>query len=318
MSKHRDIIDLNPKLSDFRKEVLQSLLESPKKISPKFFYDDIGSRLFEEITNLKEYYPTRSELEILENRCSEISEFIGPGALVIELGGGNGMKGSKLLKCLIEPDGYVLVDISHDSLTSAVDRLTDEYPYVDIRAIWADYTDPKVMGNLDLPGRKALVFLGSTIGNMEPEEALAFLSGCRAILSDGETMTIGVDLKKEIGKLELAYNDSSGITADFNLNLLNRINRVFATSIDTSTFKHIAFYNSEKGRIEMHLQSLDDQAFSLDGNRIFFHAGETIHTENSYKYSITEFTALLLSSGFSSISNWTDSQKNYALFAARA
>lgn len=318
MSEDRNIIDLHPRMADFRKEVLQGLLESPKRISPKFFYDENGSKLFDEITRLDEYYPTRSELEILETRCPEITEFIGSNALVIELGGGNGMKGSKLLKCLDEPDGYVLVDISRDSLSAAVDRLTGEFPDFYIRAIWADYTDPGVMDGLDLPGRKALVFLGSTIGNMEPEDAMAFISGCRALLSEGETFIIGVDLKKDVHELELAYNDRKGITAEFNLNLLKRINLEFNTAIDTSSFKHVAFYNREKGRIEMHLQSLSDQAYSLDGKRIFFHAGETIHTENSYKYSIPEFTALLLGSGFSIIRNWTDSRKNYALFSARA
>lgn len=317
MNENENILDLKPKISDFRKEVVETLLENPKRIYPKFFYDDNGSRLFDEITRLEEYYPTRSELEILDTKCPEITEFIGEKALVIELGGGNGLKGSKLLKCLKDPQGYVLVDISRDSLSIAMERLKHQFQDVDIMAVWADYTDPAVMKNLNFQGRKSLVFLGSTIGNMEPAEARDFLASCRVILTSGETFTIGVDLKKDVAKLEKAYNDSKGVTARFNLNLLNRINDEFGTSIDISSFRHVAFYNTEKGRIEMHLESLRDQEFDLDGVRISLQKGELIHTENSYKYSIPEFTGILEDSGFSSVVNWTDSHGNYALFSAR-
>ena len=317
MNRSNDIMDLKPRIAVFRTDVVQTLSENPKRIHPKFFYDDRGSRLFDEITKLDEYYPTRAELEILETRCSEISSFIGSRATILELGGGNGMKGARLLRCLDNPDSYVLVDISRDSLEIAVQRLQSEFQKVNIRAVWADYTDTDVMGNLNFPGRKSIVFLGSTIGNMEPGNARKFLLGCRNLLTEGEGLTIGVDLKKDRGTLERAYDDSKGVTAEFNLNLINRINQEFGTSLETSSFKHVAFYNEDEGRIEMHLESLKDQEFFLDGVKIQLKRGERIHTENSYKYSIEEFTRALSDSGFSEVVNWTDSRGNYALFSAR-
>lgn len=316
MNDASDIIDLNPRMADFRTEVVQTLSENPKRILPKFFYDDRGSRLFDEITRLEEYYPTRSEIEILETKCREISSFVGTEATVLELGGGNGMKGSKLLKCLEKPVSYVLVDISKDSLEIAVDRLKSEHEGVDIRAVWADYTDPEVMKDLNFPGRKSIVFLGSTIGNMEPENAVNFLHSCRDLLAEGEKLTVGVDLKKESHTLESAYNDSRGVTAEFNLNLINRINQVFGTELDPADFRHIAFYNEEKGRIEMHLESQKDQEFVLDGVTIRLAKGEKIHTENSYKYSVEEFTHILRETGFPDVVHWTDSGGNFALFSA--
>ncbi len=318
MNNSEDIIDLNPKMSDFRSEVIQTLSGKPKRIMPKFFYDDRGSRLFDEITRLEEYYPTRSELEILETKCSEISRFIGPGAVVLELGGGNGMKGSMLLNCLERPEAYVLVDISKDSLEIAVERLRSTRDGVDVRAVWADYTDPDVMKGLNFQGRKSIVFLGSTIGNMEPDKARHFLQGCRSLLTEGEGLTIGVDLKKDRNTLEKAYNDSRGVTAEFNLNLINRINQEFGTDIDPAGFRHVAFYNGERGRIEMHLESLEEQEFELDGVKITLVQGERIHTENSYKYSVEEFTTVLENTGFRDVANWTDSGGNFALFSARA
>lgn len=317
MSDVEGILDLKPKIADFRAEVLRSLQETPKKIKPKFFYDDRGSRLFDEITELEEYYPTRSEMNILETRCSDISHFIGPGATVVELGGGNGTKGSKILNCLDKPASYVLVDISRDSLEMAVQLLKSEHGKVNVRAVWADYTDTEVMQSLDFQGRKSIVFLGSTIGNMEPENARNFLLTCRNLLTEGEGMTIGVDLKKDRHILERAYNDSKGVTAEFNLNLINRINQEFGTQLKISDFAHLSFYDEEKGRIEMHLKSLRDQEFNLNGVNISLKKDETIHTENSYKYSIEEFTGLLQEIGFSQVVNWTDSGNNYALFSAR-
>ncbi len=317
MNNSRDILDLKPKIAVFRTEVKETLSENPKRIRPKFFYDDRGSRLFDEITKLQEYYPTRAELEIIDTRCSEISRFIGPNAVILELGGGNGMKGAKLLKCLDNPDAYVLVDISRDSLEIAVQRLKSEFNGVSIKAVWADYSDPEVMESLHFPGRKSIVFLGSTIGNMEPLNARKFLQGCRNLLTNGENLTVGVDLKKDIKVLEDAYNDSKGITAEFNLNLINRINEEFGTSLDVSSFRHVAFYNSEMGRIEMHLESLKDQQFVLDDQSVDLKKGERIHTENSYKYSIEQFTEILRESGFSEVVYWTDSRGNYALFSAR-
>ena len=317
MNENSEIVDLKPRISDFKTEIIESLSADPKKISPKFFYDENGSRLFDQITQLEEYYPTRSEIEILDTKCREIATFIGEGTTVIELGGGNGTKGSKLLTCLIRPSSYVMVDISMESLSIAKKMLSSKFPDVQIKAVWADYTKSEVMEKLDLAGNKAIVFLGSTIGNMEPAEARSFIESCRSILAEGESLTVGVDLKKDKVTLEKAYNDSLGITAQFNLNLLRRINMQFGQTIDESAFRHVAFYNVEKGRIEMHLESTKNQKILLDGKEIEFLKGETIHTENSYKYSIEEFTGLLREAGFSKVVKWTDSKGNYALFAAR-
>lgn len=317
MSDGSEILDLKPIISNFRTEVPRTLLENPKHISPKFFYDDEGSRLFDEITRLDEYYPTRSEMEILESECGRISEFIGKDALVIELGGGNGDKGLKLLRCLSGTEGYVFVDISKDSLNIARDRMTDAFPDVNVRAVWADYTENEVMERLDFPGKKTIVFLGSTIGNMEPDAAKDFLTSCRKILSPGEKLLVGVDLKKDRSKIELAYNDPGGVTARFNLNLISRINREFGTGMDVSSFSHLAFYNDEKGRIEMHLKCLRSQKIFLDGKEIEFSAGETIHTENSYKYSREDLFSMLRKAGFPEVGCWTDSQGNFGLFSAK-
>lgn len=318
MDNNTEIIDLKPEVSDFRTEVLSGLLKQPKGTHPKFLYDEKGSNLFDQITELDEYYPTRSEIEILRTQGPGIAEYIGEGSQVIELGGGNGTKGSILLRSLKAPSGYTLVDISMDALELAVRNISSNYPDLEVRGICADYSSYEVMAHLGIPGRKSIVFLGSTIGNMEPEEASRFLAICRKIMSRGDTLTIGVDLKKDIGKLERAYNDSRGVTAQFNENLIERINRIFGCSIGRDAFRHMAFYNREKGRIEMHLESTRDQEITLDGVQVKFLKGETIHTENSYKYSLRDFRNMLEESGLEEVVHWTDSGGNFALFSARA
>ena len=312
------IIDLKPKLSDFRTEVLQGLLKDPKESHPKFLYDERGSSLFDRITGLEEYYPTRSEIEILEKHGPGIADYIGERSTIIELGGGNGSKGTILLRSVKSPVEYILVDISREALELAVKNISSAYPELEVKGVCADYTNYDVMAGLGINGRKSIVFLGSTIGNMEPEEASKFIGNCRKIMSHEDTLTIGVDLKKDIGKLERAYNDSSGITAEFNENLIERINRTFGCSIDRAAFRHHAFYNEKKGRIEMHLESTKDQIISLDGVAVKFRKGETIHTENSYKYSLDDFRKKLEEAGLESVVYWTDSGANFALFSAKA
>ncbi len=316
MQESDEIVDMKPKLSDFREEAVLGLLSVPKNISPKFFYDDEGSRIFDEITQLPEYYLTRAELEILETRRNDIGRAIGEDATVVELGSGNGKKGLMLLKGFIRPRELIFVDISIEALRNAVKLVHTYFPYIAVKGICADYTSTDVMGQMNIPGRKGIVFLGSTIGNMEPEEAKGFISGCRKLLSEGETLTIGVDLKKDKETLERAYNDSKGVTARFNLNLISRINRELGAGIPGDAFVHRAFYNESRGRIEMHLQSTKKQTFYIAGNKINFEKGETIHTENSYKYSIDEFSGMLRDSGFNQIEFWQDSEQRYALFTA--
>ena len=318
MGNNMEIIDLKPKLSDFRTEVLQGLLRDPKETHPKFLYDERGSGLFDQITGLEEYYPTRSEIEILEKQGKSIAEYLGENSLFVELGGGNGTKGSLLLKWIKSPRGYILVDISMDALKLAVRNISAGHPGLEVKGICADYTDYDVLANLGVAGKKGIVFLGSTIGNMEPDEAQRFIANCRKIMSGGDTLTIGVDLKKDAGKLERAYNDSRGITAEFNGNLIERINRIFGCNIEKSDFTHRAFYNEKKGRIEMHLESTRDQILVLDGISVKFRKGETIHTENSYKYSLDDFSSMLEGAGFNDVVHWTDSGSNFALFSATA
>ncbi len=318
MSNNTEIIDTKPIVSDFRTEILQGLQENPKKTHPKFLYDEKGSNLFDQITDLEEYYPTRSEIEILEKQGSNIAEYMGKDSFIVELGGGNGTKGSILMRSIKAPRGYILVDISRDALELAVKNISTNYPDVEVKGICADYTHTEVMENLEIPGRKSIIFLGSTIGNMEPHEAQQFIENCRKVMSNADTLTIGVDLKKDTGKLEKAYNDSKGVTAEFNENLIKRINQAFGCCIEKSAFRHKAFYNVEKGRIEMHLESTRDQEIVLDGVSIKFRKGETIHTENSYKYSLDDFRNMFEKAGLGNIVHWTDSGGNFALFSATA
>ncbi len=318
MQNSYEIIDLKPRLSDFKKDVINGLLSENKWISPKFFYDRTGSELFEEITKLDEYYPTRAELEILKDKASEIGEVIGKDVSLTEFGSGNGKKSVLLAKCLTNPREVILVDISMDALKDALKRFGMECPNIPAKAVCADYTAIDVMSSIKMAGRKAIVFLGSTIGNMEPADQRSFIAGCRKILSDGETFTIGADLKKNPEVIERAYNDSKGITAMFNLNLIARINLEFGTNIPPDAFRHYAFYNSNEGRVEMHLISTRDQSYNVGGITIRFREGESIHTENSYKFSISELKAMLREAGFSETSVWKDSRDLYALITAVA
>jgi dimethylhistidine N-methyltransferase len=313
-----EIIDLKPQASDFRKEVLEGLLSEHKSISPKFFYDRTGSELFEEITKLDEYYPTRAEMEILTDKASEIGKAIGEGVSLTELGSGNGKKSVLLAKALHNPKEAILVDISMDALKAAMKRLMAEISNIPAKAVCADYTAIDVMSSIKMAGKKAIVFLGSTIGNMEPHDQRSFIAGCRKVLSDGETFTIGADLKKNPEVIDRAYNDSKGITAMFNLNLIARINREFGTNIPPDAFRHYAFYNSKEGRVEMHLISTKEQSYDIGGTTVRFRDGESIHTENSYKFSISELEAMLREAGFSETNVWKDSRDLYALITAVA
>ena len=318
MRESYEIIDLKPQASDFRKEVLEGLLSEHKSISPKFFYDRTGSELFEEITKLDEYYLTRAEMEILTDKASEIGKAIGKGVSLTELGSGNGKKSVLLAKALHNPKEAILVDISMDALKAAMKRLMAEISNIPAKAVCADYTAIDVMSSIKMAGKKAIVFLGSTIGNMEPHDQRSFIAGCRKVLSDGETFTIGADLKKNPEVIDRAYNDSKGITAMFNLNLIARINREFGTNIPPDAFRHYAFYNSKEGRVEMHLISTKEQSYDIGGTTVRFRDGESIHTENSYKFSISELEAMLREAGFSETNVWKDSRDLYALITAVA
>ncbi len=299
--------DYFPAVDSFRAEVLEGLGAHTKRIAPKFFYDACGSQLFEAICDLPEYYLTRAETKILTTHAPEISRLIGPGCLLIELGSGNSRKVRLLLEAL-QPTAYLPMDISRDHLRHAAHLLVTDYPWLEVHATCIDYSR-----RIDLPycpegTRKIAFFPGSSIGNFEPDDALAFLRDVARVLQTNGALLIGVDLKKDTGVLHAAYNDSRGITAKFNLNLLARINRELDGRFMLDNFEHLAFYNEARGRIEMHLASRCQQAVLVGGQRFQFAQGETVHTENSYKYGLEEFRDLARQAGFEPLRAWSDDQ----------
>jgi L-histidine N-alpha-methyltransferase len=296
----------------FRRDVLEGLARPQKALPPKYFYDAAGSRLFEAICRLREYYPTRTELSITRKNLGSVARFAGKGCALLEYGTGEGVKTRLLLQAL-NPAVYMPVDISSDALHGAVARLHRAFPSLQIRPIVADFSRP-----LEIPSwgnaRRIVYFPGSTIGNLTPEEAHAFLKMSRAQVGPRGAMLVGVDLKKDANVLHAAYNDANGVTAAFNLNVLARINRELRGDFDLRRFAHYAFYNPLAGRIEMHLVSLADQAVNIGDYRFSFQRGESIHTENSYKYSVEEFQRLAVNAGFKSAKLWTDRLQWFGVF----
>jgi dimethylhistidine N-methyltransferase len=297
-------------LKRFRDDVVAGLSAPQKFLSPKYFYDAAGSRLFERICRLPEYYVTRAELALTRRHVAAIARFAGRGCQLLEYGSGEGVK-SRLLIRAARPAVYVPIDISQDALDEAARRLAREFPGLRIHPLLGDFSRP-----IELPVRRGMpsvvYFPGSTVGNLTPEEAHAFLSMSRGIAA---RMLVGVDLKKDPAVLHAAYNDSRGVTAAFNLNLLARINRELGADFDLRRWRHYAFYNPAESRIEMHLVSMGDQKVALGKHRFRFASGETIHTENSYKYSVDGFRELAAKAGFSSVKVWTDRREFFALHA---
>ncbi len=299
--------------SSFAHDVIAGLTARPKRLAPKYFYDEAGAQLFEEITALPEYYPTRSELAILRDNAAAIARFIPDGAALVEFGSGSSKKARILLAATPTIAAYVPVDISSEMLTQEAEELRRDHPQLAVLPVIADFTKPfrlpPALANVPRVG----FFPGSTIGNFEPHEASAFMRHARQMLGRGATLIIGVDLVKDAGVLNAAYNDQEGITAKFNLNLLARINRELNAHIDLASFCHRAFYNSERHRIEMHLASKTRQKVRIGGRMIEFRAGETIHTENSYKYSLASFGALARGSGWTPAAVWTDASHYFSV-----
>ena len=303
-----------PRSETLLEDVLAGLALPQKSIPPKYFYDEQGCRLFEAICELPEYYLTRTETAILRGNIAEIAQFVGPEAELIEFGSGVQAK----TRILIEALGtqlYVPVDIAIDTLRESSSELARAFPFLNIVGICADYTRPLALpGFADVPIRRKVVFFpGSTIGNFTPAEALAFLKQARKTVGPGGILLIGVDLKKDKRVLDAAYDDAQGVTAQFNLNLLHRINRELKADFQVNRFRHQAFYDPVMGRIEMHLESLDSQLVHVAGRRFDFKPGETIHTEISCKYSIAEFQELGKRAGFSPEKIWTDPQQLFGV-----
>jgi L-histidine Nalpha-methyltransferase len=301
--------------SEFAADVVAGLTAQPKRLPPKYFYDSAGSALFERITELPEYYPTRCEIGILNEYAKDIAALVPPGAALVEFGSGSSTKTRILLSAAKSLGAYVPVDISGQFLTQQVAALRHEYPKLMVRPVAADFTKPFELPDPVKIMPRAGFFPGSTIGNFEPHEASAFLRHARQILGPGSTFIVGVDLVKDTSVLQKAYNDSKGVTAKFKLNLLARINRELGGKFNLACFEHHAFFNRERSRIEMHLASLKRQKVRICGECIDFRVGETIHTENSYKYSVESFGALARGAGWAPVALWTDPQNNFSVHA---
>ncbi len=312
--------DLEPTVTEFRAAVLQGLGGTPKTLPSKFFYDAEGSRLFDRICELPEYYPTRTECALLEARASDIAALVGPHAGLIEFGSGSSVKIRLLLAALRHPAVYVPVDISRKHLLAAAASLAADFPDLQIAPVCADYTNrfalPRLPGSR--PRRLAGFFPGSTIGNFTPSEAAGFLRRAGHLLGRGSLMIVGVDLPKDPAVLEAAYDDAAGVTAAFNLNLLARINRELDADFDLAAFAHEARWNARDSRVEMHLVSRVAQSARIGGNRVAFAAGESIHTENSYKYTLAGFADLACSAGYDPVAGWTDPANLFSIHVLKA
>lgn len=297
----------------FGRELLAGLRLKPRSISPKFFYDAAGSRLFDAICELPEYYPTRTELSILADRAGEIAQQIGPNAEIIEFGAGSLRKVRLLLDALKTPRRFVPIDISGEHLAQAAQALRADYPSLDVQPLVADYTRPfSLPVRHERGGMRVGFFPGSTLGNFSLDEALAFLQGAARVLRGGGLL-LGVDLVKDPARLHAAYNDAQGITARFNLNLLARANAELGADFDLAGFAHTAFYNAPHQRIEMHLVSRAAQTVSLLGERLHFAEAETIHTENSHKFTVEGLRTLAARAGFGIGPVWTDPERLFSV-----
>ncbi len=312
------INSINPAIdtaaAEFKREVIEGLSQSPKRIPSKLFYDEHGSQLFEAITDLEEYYLTRTEISILRENLPEMAALIGLNALVIEFGTGAGVKTRMLLESLDAPRAYIPIDISREQLDHASRELAKEFPELGIRPLWADYTDSLTLPPVpDGDGQHVIFFPGSTIGNFEPKEAITFLRGAASLAGPDGSLLIGFDRVKDPRILEAAYNDKLGITAQFNLHLIERIAEEFGTQISTDDFEHFAFFNEQESRIEMHLVARKQLSFSLANEGIFFRKAEHVITEYSYKYTSEAFRKILVASGFEVRNRWTDANEYFEI-----
>lgn len=295
-------------------DVLTGLSRRQKELPCKYFYDERGSRLFERICEVEEYYPTRVEIAILAEHAQEMAAALGTGALLIEPGAGNGIKTRILLEHMREPAGYIPIDISAEHLAATARSMALSFPHLEILPVYADF-----LGEIELPvcgnsvSRRVVFFPGSTIGNLIPQQAVGFLEWIRSLCGKGGALLIGVDLEKDPAILERAYNDRAGVTAEFNLNLLHRLNRELGANFHRDNFRHHAFYNPQHGRVEMHLVSLVRQSVRIANVEILFEKNETIHTECCYKYSLEGFRTLAASAGLEAQRVWTDSRRFFSV-----
>jgi dimethylhistidine N-methyltransferase len=314
-------VDIKPKIQiEFHEAILEGLSLPQKTISPKFFYDERGSEIFDKICETPDYYITRTEIGLLNDIQDELYKLAEPGSAVVEYGCGSSIKIKALLSALPEPSHYIAIDISKTYLISTAKEIASNYSNISVAAICADFMEP-----IDWPDRasfessKRLAFFpGSTIGNLNPDEASQFLKYVRHLVGNEGSFIIGVDMKKDTDIFNRAYNDEEGHTADFNLNLLHRMKKELDADINISEFSHKAFYNEKLGRVEMHLISNTKQNITIDNSEHSFEKGESIHTECSYKYSVAEFSELAKQSGFSVLKNWCDKKKFFSIYFLKA
>ena len=315
----REIEDGEQSLADpaFRADVLAGLERRPRAIPARWFYDRRGSELFEAITDLPEYYPTRTERSILETACPEVAEIAGAGRAVVEFGSGSSTK-TPILLSAVAPSVYVPIDISGDFLRESSRVLAAQFPELLVLPFEADFMRPLALPKTIADTPKLGFFPGSTIGNMIPLMAVDLLKAMRASLGIGAMLLIGMDRIKDPAVLVPAYDDAQGVTAAFNMNLLERINRELDADVPVEAFRHKAVWNDDRARIEMHLEAQRDAAFTIEGRPFDIAAGETIHTENSHKYGSRDARILLRSGGWTPIREWTDPDGLFGLFLAEA
>ncbi len=303
-----------PEREEFFDAVAAGLEREQKEFPCKYLYDEQGSRLFDKICTLDEYYPTRTELHIMQSNIDDIAGRFGDNVLLIEYGSGSSLKTRILLDRLRDLSGYIPIDISKEHLLHSASELKKQYPDLNVLPVCADYTKQfNLPDNADAGARRVVYFPGSTIGNFHPEEAIDFLRTISKVISRNGLLLLGIDLKKDPIVLHRAYNDRQGVTAMFNLNSLVRANRELGTNFRTDLFKHYAFFNPSPGRVEMHLISLEDQKVRLNGTTVSIEQGESIHTECSYKYTLHEFEQLAAKAGFRVDHVWTDEDDMFSV-----
>lgn len=312
-----ELIDLVPDTATLLEESIAGLKADPPRLPCKYFYDADGARLFEQICELPEYYPTRTEIGILQRHLPEMAQLIGANARIVEYGSGAGTKIRLLLKALRNAVAYTPIDISREQLTCAAADLQRDFPDMEIQPVCADYSSALTLPSPRRTFARTVVFFpGSTIGNFPPDEAISLLKRFAQLANQGDQtggLLIGVDVKKNRQRVEAAYNDSRGITANFNLNILKRLNREAGANFDLAQWHHRAFWNDATGAIEMHLVSGTDQQVRINGDRFDFASGDSVHTENSFKYTPDEFAELAAAAGFARTGLWQDDERLFSV-----
>ncbi|HVF64676.1 MAG TPA: L-histidine N(alpha)-methyltransferase [Casimicrobiaceae bacterium] len=300
-----------------RRMLAAALRAHPASIPPQYFYDPLGCALYGAICELPEYYPTRTERAIFEEYRAEIADCIGERTQFVDLGAGDGAKAEAWLP-YVAPSRYLAVDIAHEAIERTLARLATKFPSIPLHGVVTDFTAGLDLGGDLDTGPTTFFYPGSSIGNFTPEEAIEFMRSVQLhCASPGSGLLIGVDTKKDAARIKAAYDDALGVTALFNRNVLNHVNRVLASDFDPTAFAHVGLYAERESRVEMHLESLMDQVVTIDGESRVFKRGERIHTENSYKYAPDEFEMLIACAGFATVKRWQDADKDFAVFFAQ-